>query len=274
MAAVEYLLQLQGESGLFGGDRGDTAWAILALLDAGFVLPGDRRIDPAVRRAVDALLETQDTSGWIGTKGDLAGQVVATWAVAAAVSHLGGHERRESLEWALDVVLRAVERGAWRDERAPALDTSVSAAWTAAALHEARPLPGAPVEAIDEALDTLAKELPRSRLVGAPVEEYAQALVLRAAGDDPGLRMDALPPGRGGPVALLLGTTYHFHDPAGAGFEEWERLALGPAIARQRRTGPDAGSWDPSGDASRVRATALHVLAALVPYVPYVPPRK
>ena len=301
--AVMFLLRCQRPDGMFdprlGAAPGDpglpdapedvllehaTGAVLLALLDVSDArVDRDTPVGRAIVRAADALAARAAPSSPAPL------QTLAAWGLATAVSRTG------EARW-MPAVLRSLE--STLEDRAPTLGTDFPSTladlvvFAAGFLHEVLALPAdaTPTARIAAALAALRQDVrgfPRTRL-RTPAQRLAHDLLARDPASpgaprfhrEPDVDPDATLGRSGDPVEVLLGTVqaqavFGFHDEA-EGSAWWDDVLV-PAMDRQARTGPTAGSWDPpagpaSAGSGRVVTTAFLLLAWKVPSTPFLAP--
>jgi hypothetical protein len=302
-AAVRFLVSSQGSDGTWHpsgeGERPEgalpspaaateTAWAVLALLDARDDDLREATVETPAARAVRAgaaalarfaSIEVEPHGDRMdGAMGEA--HVLSTWALAAAYGRTGDADLRAALDRSLDEVVEATtERPrVWlgRDDRwrlAP---------WVAAALHEALPLDRmSRAAAVERALSALADAaLPLAEREGGG---FGAALVLRSARREvpgvtrhqvasgasvtPGARHRFAGDEAGGTAEVLLGTVYHAHSSPDGVLHGWSRTRLAPLATVDPSTRLPAVVRHDS-----VRETAMGLLALLAPDTPWREP--
>ncbi len=265
-AALEYLLRIQDPSGHLAGGADPYAFmychgmACLALGEA-YAMTGDKTLEPAVRRAVGYTLSSQhpQTGGWRYRPGELGDTSQLGWQLMALMSaeHAGVPIPHQSYALAsrfLDSVAAGTSRGlaSYRPQERP------TSSMTAEALV-CRYLLAARASA---ALPRASQPEPRFALA-ASTEREATAFLLQEL---PGTSQDN--------VYYWYYGTMAMYQAGGEAWERWNQALVTTLLARQRRAGHLAGSWDPDrvwgSHGGRVYSTAMCALCFEV-YYRYLP---
>lgn len=247
---IEFLLSRQAGDGSLGGQADSFAFmychgmAGIALSEA-FALSGDRRLEPAVRRAVGYTLSMQNptTGGWRYQRGDLGDTSQLGWQLMLLKSaQLGGVELPASARDGAIRFLRTVASGthqglaSYRPRERATVSMTAEALFCRQLLGLARQNP-----ASDEAGDFILGELPGSGRRNLYYWYYATLAMFQLQGEH---------------------------------WERWNSALQQELVATQLAKGPLAGSWDPNdvwgGYGGRVYSTAMGALCLEV-YYRYLP---
>lgn len=265
-AALEYLLRIQDPSGHLAGNADPYAFmychgmACLALGEA-YAMTRDKSLEPAVRRAVDYTLSAQhsQTGGWRYRPGEVGDTSQLGWQLMALMSaeHAGVAVPHRSYLLAsrfLDSVAAGTSRGlaSYRPQERPTSSMTAEALvcrYLLAARESAARSRGSPPE-------------PQFALA-VSTEREATAFLLREL---PGTSHDN--------VYYWYYGTLAMYQAGGEAWQRWNQALAKTLLARQRRAGHLAGSWDPDrvwgNHGGRVYSTAMCALCLEV-YYRYLP---
>lgn len=265
-AALGYLLRIQDPSGHLAGGADPYAFmychgmASLALGEA-YAMTGDKSLEPAVRRAVGYTLSAQhpQTGGWRYRPGDIGDTSQLGWQLMALMSaeHAGISVPRQRYLLAsrfLDSVAAGTSRGlaSYRPQERPT-SSMTAEALVCRYLLAAHDLSAHPLEGQRE---------PRFALASS-TEREATAYLLQEL---PGTTHDN--------VYYWYYGTLAMYQAGGEAWQRWNQALTKTLLARQRRTGQLAGSWDPDrvwgSHGGRVYSTAMCALCLEV-YYRYLP---
>jgi hypothetical protein len=264
-AALEYLMDVQAPSGHLAGSADPYAFmychgmACLALSEA-YAMTGDHSLEPAVRRGVGYTLSAQhpQTGGWRYRPGELGDTSQLGWQLMALTSaeHAGVAVPERNYLLAA-TFLESVASGpsgglaSYRPHERP------TRSMTAEALV-CRYLLAARAAAAGQASQ------PGPRFVLSPAaEREAAAFILQEL---PGTSQDNVYYWYYGSMAM--------YQLGGEPWRRWNEAMTATLLARQRRAGHLAGSWDPDrvwgSHGGRVYSTAMSTLCLEV-YYRYLP---
>jgi hypothetical protein len=259
---LEFLLRGQSADGHLAGETSLYArmychsMATFALAEA-LAMTGDKRLEPAVRRAVEYSLRAQHpaTGGWryrVGDTGDtsqLGWQLMSLWSAERAgikipLQTWTGAER----------FLRSVRRGRYGGLASYRPDGPATAPMTAEAIY-CRQLVGEMIGGREA--DELATAEGIAQLLAAPPEPSHVNLYYWYYG------------------TLALHYQQQSSSQAAAAWQAWNSALTAALIGSQVSDGPEAGSWPPNciwgGYGGRVYSTAVAALCLEV-YYRYAPP--
>lgn len=273
-------------------DAGGTALALLPFLGAGQThLVG--RYQSSVARGLQWLLKHQQPDGDLrANAGGNAGMYVqgqATIVLCEAFFMTGDEQLRKPAQKAIDFIVAAQHpEGGWRYRPGEPGDTSVLG-WQLMALQSGRAanldVPQVTLERASQYLDSVQHQdgalysYQRSR--GPDHVMTAEALLCRMyLGwnlDNPGLRngvrylLDDYMPQKATPnLYYWYYATQVMHHYGGASWERWNLQMRDLLVQRQKRTGHEAGSWDPEqahdSAGGRLYATSLATCSLEVYY--------
>jgi len=265
-AALEYLLRIQAPSGHLAGDADPYAFmychgmASLALSEA-YAMTGDKALEPAVRKAIGYTLSAQhtQTGGWRYRPGELGDTSQLGWQLMALASaeQAGVQIPPQSYVLAarfLDSVASGASGGlaSYRPQERP------TRSMTAEALV-CRYLLAARASAVPGLTDRDGTRF----LLSRSAEEEAATFLLQEL---PGTSQDNAYYWYYGSMAM--------YQAGGEAWEQWNQALTATLLARQRRAGHLAGSWDPDrvwgSHGGRVYSTAMCALCLEV-YYRYLP---
>ncbi len=258
---LNFLMRNQADDGSLFGDAELYAqmychsMATFALAEA-LAMTGDRRLEPAVRRAIGFSLRAQHpaTGGWRYRVGDTGDTSQLGWQTMALWSARRGGVDVPSRTWTgIERFLRSVRRGEAGGLAAYRPDGPPSTSMTAEALY----------------CQVLLAETFDGKVDEAPAGEATRRLL-------------AMPP-----TAERINLYYWYYatlalhhrqqaDPqAAAAWQTWNSALTDVLLTAQTADGPDSGSWSPDtvwgGYGGRVYSTALATLCLEV-YYRYAPP--
>lgn len=281
-----------------GADCGVSGLALLAFLAAGHTPQhGDYR--DTVRRGLDALRDQQAADGYLGgPAGDFAGLYchgMATLALSEAAAMTGDPRLHETVQRAIGYTLsmQNPNTGGWRYRRGDDGDTS-QLGWQLMTLKSAELLGIAVPEQAWQGAERFLRSVSSGRAGGLaayrPGQRPSQAMTAEAllcrqllgqsptspAAQEAAERLLEELPGDAEPANLYYwyyGTLglYPLQDPR---WLRWNAALQRTLLARQCRSGPEAGSWDTNtlwgGYGGRVYTTAMAALSLEI-YYRYLP---
>ncbi|HEX5472346.1 MAG TPA: squalene--hopene cyclase [Lacipirellulaceae bacterium] len=257
---LDFLLRSQAADGSLFGDATLYAqmychsMATFALAEAE-AMSGDRRLEPAVTRAIKFSLAAQNTGtgGWRYRPGDTGDTSQLGWQIMALASAKRAGISLPDQTWnRVERFLRTVQRGNFGGLASYRADSPVSTSMTAEALYchlVLEEITGAKFSesAEDEATRQLLAELPRADRLNLYYWYYA---------------------------TLALHHRQQSGDAAMAAWHMWNDTLTGALLNTQVSDGPDAGSWNTDtvwgGYGGRVYTTAMAAMCLEV-YYRYAP---
>jgi outer membrane biosynthesis protein TonB len=257
---VDFLLRSQATDGSLFGDSTFYAqmychsMATFALAETE-AMSGDRRLEPAVTKAVNYSLSAQNagTGGWRYRPGDTGDTSQMGWQLMSLASAKRAGIRVPDQTWnRVDRFLRSVRRGNFGGLASYRPDSPASTSMTAESLYchlvlnEMSGLPFAE-QAADEATNQVLTSLPTAERINLYYWYYA---------------------------TLALHHRQQVNDASTNAWHTWNDALTGVLLSTQVADGPNAGSWDANcqwgGYGGRVYTTALAAMCLEV-YYRYTP---
>jgi hypothetical protein len=260
-SGLDFLLRSQAADGNLYGDATLYAqmychsMATFALAEAQ-AMTGDRRLEPAVSRAVHFSIAAQNTSvgGWRYRPGDAGDTSQLGWQIMALTSAQRAGIEVPSSTWdGIDRFLRSVRRGERGGLAAYRPDGPASTSMTAEALYCRQLYAEVLRETVEEAA---VEEATRQMLASPPNAERINLYYWYYA-------------------TLALHHQHQQDEEAVAAWRAWNETLTRVLIATQIREGMNSGSWDTNtvwgGYGGRVYTTAMAAMCLEV-YYRYAPP--
>lgn len=257
---IDFLLRSQSTDGSLFGESTLYAqmychsMATFALAEA-LAMTGDRRLEPAVVKAVNFSIAAQNKSvgGWRYRPGDSGDTSQLGWQMMALASAERAGMRVPASTWErVNRFLNAVRRGSHGGLASYRPDGPASTSMTAEALYCRLLLSEATSSAVDEAAaqeatDTLLASLPTAERLNLYYWYYA---------------------------TLALHHRHAENDRAAAAWKRWNEAMTTAIVATQVTDGPNAGSWNTNtvwgGYGGRIYTTAVATMCLEV-YYRYAP---
>jgi outer membrane biosynthesis protein TonB len=258
---LDFLLRSQGADGNLFGDATLYAqmychsMATFALAEAQ-AMTRDRRLEPAVTKAVQFSLAAQNTTtgGWRYRPGDSGDTSQLGWQIMALASaERAGVSVPPDTWFRIERFLRSVARGNYGGLASYRPDSPASTSMTAEALYCRLLLAEARGNRVD---DSVAQEATTQLLGALPDAQHSNLYYWYYA-------------------TLALHHRHQNDDAAAAAWKEWNDAMTVALVSTQVADGPNAGSWNTNtlwgGYGGRVYTTAMAAMCLEV-YYRYAPP--